>query len=78
MDNTRVEDKIDKVLEDISEVKITMARNTASLEVHIKRSDLLEEKLIPIEKHVNMVRGAMALVGFLATIAAMAQIFLKW
>lgn len=45
MSKMTVEDKLDKIMEDIVEIKIDMARNTDSLELHIKRSDMLESKL---------------------------------
>lgn len=46
---TTMEDKIDKILEDINEIKIDVIRNTDSLELHIKRTEILESELKPIK-----------------------------
>lgn len=62
--------KLDQIQEDVTEIKVTMARNTASLELHMRRSDLLEQKIEPLEKHVNMVNGALKLLSLLGIITA--------
>jgi hypothetical protein len=62
----RIEDKLERLDENVSDISIIMARNTASLELHMKRSDALEdyvkkvevEDLTPIKKHVNEVTWA--------------------
>lgn len=38
----KIDAKIDKMDDDLIEIKITMARNTLSLEQHMKRTDMLE------------------------------------
>lgn len=50
MSNNNVNEKLDRIIEDITEIKVTLAkhdvfheRNTDSLEHHIKRTDLLEK-----------------------------------
>ena len=72
-----MESKIDKIQEDVSEIKTHLAVYNSQLEVHIKRSDLLEAKLVPVEKHVAMVNGVLKFIGVLATIAAIAELFLR-
>jgi hypothetical protein len=69
----RIEDKIDKVMEHTSSIDITLAKQHVILEEHVKRTNLLEEKLEPIQKHVNMVHGALKLIGLIATIAAIGE-----
>lgn len=71
----RIEDKIDKISDDISEVKVTLARNTVSLEEHVKRTNILEARVEPMRKDIDMVKGAIALIGLLATIATIAALF---
>jgi phosphoglucomutase len=78
-----VEDKLDKILEDITglkvdmaETKVTLDRNTDSLEIHMKRSDAIEAKLEqdyqklveeidPIKKHVQLIKNIFWFVGAL-------------
>lgn len=70
--------RIDKRLDNLD---VTMAKNTTSLEIHVKRTDLLEAKLEPVEKHVAMMHGAFKLIGLLATLAGIGAAIvegLKW
>lgn len=71
--NNRTDDKLDKIQEDISDIKIIMERNTTSLEYHIKRTNILEGKVAPLEKHADMMNGALKLLGVCAAIAAIIE-----
>lgn len=66
----RLEAKIDKVVDEITSIQITLAKQHISLETHIKRTDLLENEVRPIKKHVTMVDGVFKFLGFLALIGA--------
>lgn len=66
MADTRVEQKLDRVQQDVNEIKVILARNTTSLEEHMRRTAIAEErielvqtqvndKLEPVRKHVVMV-----------------------
>lgn len=53
------EDKLDRIKDDITDIKITLSkmestldRNTDSLEVHVKRTDLLEAKVELVKTEV--------------------------
>lgn len=68
MDLKRLEDKVDKIADDIGEIKVTLARNTTTVEYHVKRSDIADEniqiirnELGPIKEHVSKVKGALSL-----------------
>jgi hypothetical protein len=88
---TVLETKIDKVQEDISEIKITMAVNTASLEQHMELSRLNEEalnvlktELKPIHEHVLKVNFVITILGALTvtagavyTVMQIAQSFIR-
>jgi len=63
-------DKLDKIADDITAIKVTLAVNTASLEEHVKRTNLLEDSLKPIHGHITRVEGAVKLVVALSAIAA--------
>lgn len=68
----RIEGKVDKIVEHVSSIDVTLAKQHESLKDHIRRSDLLEQKLIPVEKHVAMMQGALKLIGLMATLAGIA------
>lgn len=72
-----LESKADKIQEDVSDIKVTMAVNTAHLEAHMARTAavektneliqeqvyLLREELKPVEKHVLLVNYTIVLIG---------------
>jgi hypothetical protein len=72
MDNdalfARVIDKLDKLDEKLGSMDNTLIRQEEQLAYHIKRTDLLEQKLEPVETHVKRVDGAGKLLGILAII----------
>lgn len=73
------EAKIDKILEKIHSIDITMARNTASLEAHMKRTDLLEKKLEPVENHVSLINASFKVFGAVgAIIGILVTLYKLW
>lgn len=67
----RLEDKLDKLDERLDNIDKTMIRNTVSLEDHIRRTEILEEKIDPIEKQISQVQGALKFTGIVALIAGL-------
>jgi hypothetical protein len=61
-------DRIDERLDKTNEI---LARNTATLEEHVRRTNLLEQKVAPIEAHVHMM-NVLAKVASVAMAAALA------
>ena len=59
--------KIDGRLDDIYEVQV---KQEASLAEHIRRTELIEEELKPIRRHVYAIQGVGALLGVLALFAS--------
>lgn len=53
----KIEDHLDSISKDVAEINITMAKNTALLDEHIRRTNLLEEAIKPIQEHVFHIRG---------------------
>lgn len=77
MDNDKFEGKLDKMHDDIVEIKVIMARNTGSLEQHMERTAIAEENITllradvePIKVHVAKVQGGMAFAMLVAKIVA--------
>ncbi len=48
----RIENKLDKVVDEIGIIKTTLAVNTDSLVHHIKRTDLLQTEMGPMRDHL--------------------------
>ena len=69
----RLENKLDTLGDKLSDIDKTLVRNTVSLEDHVRRTNLLEEKLAPVEKHVAMIQGVAKFIALLAALLAIAK-----
>lgn len=67
-----MEQKIDKLFEEVSEIKQHLAAYNVQLEIHIKRTTALEEQLVPLQKQSNMVMGVL---GFISLLSLLATIY---
>jgi hypothetical protein len=81
-DTKRFEEKLDKVVDCMVEIKTTLAGQASDLKYHIKRTDLLDESiktiredLKPVQAHVLMVHGALKLIGMIALVATIIEGF---
>lgn len=75
----RIMDKIDSIDSSLGEMSITLAKQEVSLAEHIKRSNLLEERvemlreeMKPVEKHVMYMHGALKALGVLSILVGLA------
>lgn len=69
----RIIDKLDKLDERLDAVDTTLVRNTASLEEHVRRTNLLEQDMRPIKAHVQLVNtGSKVIVGLGSTLLTLA------
>ncbi len=73
---TKIIEKLDYQSKEISDIKVDVAKNTVSLEDHIKRTELLEEnmqgirqELKPVQKHVEAVNTILKLIGFISVLS---------
>lgn len=64
--DTRIEAKIDKVMEHIGSIDSTLAVQAVSLADHIRRTEILEKQIEP----VKTITGVGKILLFLATIGA--------
>lgn len=66
----RIEDKVDQVSEKLGEINVTLSAQHVSLKEHIRRTNILEKKIEPIEKHVTMIQGIAKLIILASAVAA--------
>lgn len=71
--DSRIESKVDRILERISSIDATLAAQHVSLVDHMRRTALLEAQIEPLKGQASMVKGAMKLVGLVAVFAAIAE-----
>ncbi len=67
----KIETKIDTISSKMHSIDITLERNTASLEEHVRRTNILETKVEHVDSHVKMMNGALKLIGILALVAGL-------
>lgn len=80
----RIEEKIDKIIEIQTDMKVTLAGQAVTLtsqhedlQEHMRRTNLLEAQIKPIEKHVHMMQGAMKFLGAVAVVVGIIEGILK-
>lgn len=80
----KIESKIDKIADDLVEIKIVQVKEQVSLDEHIRRTELLEyaqeeifEELKPIKMHIGQVNGAFKVIGLLASLASVVGLVFK-
>lgn len=64
----RMENKLDRIAERLSSIDGTLQAQHVSLAEHIRRTELLEDQIKPVERHVVMVQGALKLIGLMAVL----------
>jgi hypothetical protein len=71
--------RLEKMAEDIAEMKVTSAGQAKDIAYHIKRTDLLEERteqlateLKPVAEHVQQLRGGWMLIVGVGTLVGIA------
>jgi len=85
VDNNKLEDKLDKVIEAQIEMKITLVENTIILKEHQRRSlaneesvkilaNKFEKKVMP---HIAMVEGVIKGIGIISTILGIIVLVIK-
>jgi uncharacterized coiled-coil protein SlyX len=67
----RVETKIDIVSDKINSIDSTLREQHLSLKEHMRRSDLLEAQMVPVQKHVAAVNGVLKFIGLIVPIMAL-------
>lgn len=73
----KLDKKLDKIEDQISSINVTLAAQHVSLKEHIKRTNLLEKKLEPVEKHVYNMQGVVKVLIYGASLAALIEIIMK-
>ncbi len=64
----KIEEKVDKILDQQSTMNATLVSQHVSISEHIRRTNLLEAEVKPIKRHVDMVNGALKLLGVMLVV----------
>lgn len=64
----RVADKLDAILEKITQITVSIAKIEVDVAHHIKRTDLLEKQVEPMKKHADELSGVVKFFKILALV----------
>lgn len=67
---------VEHIKRSLASIDKTLALQHQSLDLHIKRTNILEQKLEPVEKHVEQVRGVSKFLALVAIVATAVAAFL--
>lgn len=70
----RIEDKLDRLQDKLSSIDSTLAAQHVSIAEHIRRTNILENDLKPVKRHVTMVEGVLKFLGALAMVAGLIEV----
>lgn len=73
----RMEKKLDDIAVNISEINVTLAKQSVILEEHQRRSLANEEAVEVLKKQHNMIAGALKLLSIIAALAAVVELFIR-
>lgn len=68
----RIENKLDKIIDHLSTIDVTLAAKSATDQDVKRRLELAEAQLEPVRRHVARAEGAAKLVALAATVVAIA------
>jgi hypothetical protein len=74
----RIHNSHDKIYDKLSEQGETLVRNTVTLEEHVRRTNLLENKMTHIETEVNGLRTHINKVNFFISLLKPTRQKIKW
>ena len=84
MSNERIYEVLDKISDDLSELKVTVAKQEENIKEHIRRTEIAEENLDlirtemqPLKEHVIAINGVLKIIGILSVIMGSAAGFFQ-
>jgi hypothetical protein len=69
--------KVESIDSRLDRVDITLAKQSVVLAEHVKRSNAIEAKLVPVEKHVQKIEGVIQALGVVSLLVAVVSGILK-
>lgn len=80
-DKAWLREKLEDLDQHLGDIKVTLALNTASLQEHVRRSEMLEARVKPLEEHVvrfsGVIKAALVAIGTISTTLGIIATILK-
>lgn len=84
MNDERIYEILDKISEDISELKVTSAKQEENIKEHIRRTELAEtnlemlrQEIQPLKDHVVAINGVLKIIGTISVVIGSAAGFFE-
>ena len=82
----QIHTKVEKISEDVSDIKIIAAKHDENLKEHMRRTSALEnlydhldtDKIGPLQADMNQLKGIYKFVIFLSVLATIALTIVEW
>lgn len=68
----RLDEKLEKVVDRLNSIDVTLTRNTVSLEEHVKRTTQLENRVQPIEEQYLYMIGVKKFIVVISIVVSIA------
>jgi archaellum component FlaC len=65
LDLDRFENKIDSIHDRLGSIDVTLAKQSVILDEHVKRTNLLEQKLEPVETYIKTIKSVVKIISFI-------------
>lgn len=73
-----IKNDIKEINSSISTIDKTLIKQESQLAEHIRRTNILEDKIEPVERHVYMMNGALKFLGLLSLLAGIVASIVKF
>lgn len=80
----KLEKNIEKISDGVADINVTLAKQHASLDEHMRRTsaleesvDLLRKEVKPVQSHVAMMHGAAKLIGIISVAGGAIKVVLE-
>lgn len=72
-----MDDKLDKIEQHLSNIDVTLAKQSVILDIHVKRTNQLEDRVIPVEKYIVQSNAILKFLGFIATLVGLGEVLIR-
>lgn len=75
---SHIDEKLDRIESKVANIDVTLAKQQVSLDYHILRTDMLEEKIKPIETHMTELKGVVKLLKLVGVFVGILEALHFW
>jgi hypothetical protein len=69
--------EIKSINKELGDINVTLAKQEVNIDTHIRRTDLLEAKIVPVEKFMATINAGLKLIGAGAVLVSLVTGIIK-